>query len=267
MIHRFSSYGFLVAVFVCAMAGWASENASTNLMIHAHAHNDYEHERPLLDALDNNFYSVESDVFMVEGEILVAHDFGDWKGTLKDLYLDPLQARVDELGSVHGDGKPFYLWVDFKDGRPELWPVLNDLLTRYSMFSVFTDEWMQQGPVTVILTGSNSKIEMANTYAIRPYCYETAFSPDLPDADHSFRWHAISWRSLSEWRGNGPIPEADQAKVRDLVKAIHAKGRGVRIYAAPDTPAYWGFALDAGVDHINTDNLPDLAAFLKSKMQ
>jgi len=38
----------------------------------AHAHNDYQHERPLLDALAHGFQSVEADVFLVEGKLLVA---------------------------------------------------------------------------------------------------------------------------------------------------------------------------------------------------
>ena len=32
-------------------------------LIHAHAHNDYQHKRPLLDALDHDFCSVEADVY------------------------------------------------------------------------------------------------------------------------------------------------------------------------------------------------------------
>jgi len=40
---------------------------------HAHAHNDYVHARPLLDALDRGFGSVEADVFLVDGALLVAH--------------------------------------------------------------------------------------------------------------------------------------------------------------------------------------------------
>lgn len=40
----------------------------------AHAHNDYEHDRPLFDTLDHNFKSVEADVWLANGELLVAHD-------------------------------------------------------------------------------------------------------------------------------------------------------------------------------------------------
>src|SRR5712692_10174041 len=40
---------------------------------HAHAHNDYEHKRPLLDALDHGFCSVEADVFLDGDALLVGH--------------------------------------------------------------------------------------------------------------------------------------------------------------------------------------------------
>jgi hypothetical protein len=42
-------------------------------LANAHAHNDYEHKRPLFDALDNGFTSVEADVFLVDGKLLVGH--------------------------------------------------------------------------------------------------------------------------------------------------------------------------------------------------
>ena len=62
----------------------------------AHAHNDYDHDRLLLDALEHGFTSVEADVWLVDGELLVAHDLADAKQgvTLESLYLDPLQEMV-----------------------------------------------------------------------------------------------------------------------------------------------------------------------------
>jgi putative flavoprotein involved in K+ transport len=38
----------------------------------AHSHNDYLRPRPLLDALDQGFCGVEADVFLVDGDLLVA---------------------------------------------------------------------------------------------------------------------------------------------------------------------------------------------------
>jgi hypothetical protein len=61
----------------------------------AHAHNDYEHTRPLLDALDQGFCSVEADVWRAKAERLVSHTPLDLKAgrTLPALYLDPPRER------------------------------------------------------------------------------------------------------------------------------------------------------------------------------
>src|SRR6478609_9716902 len=57
----------------------------------AHAHNDYEHPRPLLDALDHRFGSVEADIHLVGDQLLIGHDASelDPSRTLESLYLDP----------------------------------------------------------------------------------------------------------------------------------------------------------------------------------
>ena len=91
----------------------------------AHAHNDYEHDRPLFDALEHGFTSVEADVWLVDGELLVAHDLEDATPgvTLESLYLDPLDELVRNQGhSVypHWDGS-LQLLIDIKsDGRSHL---------------------------------------------------------------------------------------------------------------------------------------------------
>lgn len=66
----------------------------------AHAHNDYEHERPLLDALDQGFTSVEADVWLVEGGLHIGHDAPDMDRTLANTYLEPLREIA-----ARGDGE------------------------------------------------------------------------------------------------------------------------------------------------------------------
>src|SRR5947209_11603808 len=72
-----------------AFAGPAATQPSPQ--IHLHAHNDYLHERPLSDALEHGFCSVEADVHLVAGKLLVAHEIEAVKAdrTLQSLYLDP----------------------------------------------------------------------------------------------------------------------------------------------------------------------------------
>src|SRR3954470_24466708 len=76
-------------------------------LVHAHAHNDYLHERPLLDALDNGFCSIEADVALVNDELRVAHSV--WLTmpgrTLESLYLEPLRQRIAaHTGRIYRDG-------------------------------------------------------------------------------------------------------------------------------------------------------------------
>ena len=90
-------------------AASAATRASLGLE-RAHAHNNYEHDRPLYDALSNDFKSVEADVWSVDGELLVAHDReGVQSGrTLESLYLAPLRGIVQANGGSVYPGDPDY---------------------------------------------------------------------------------------------------------------------------------------------------------------
>ena len=78
----------------------AERGAEVTPLMRAHAHNDYEHGRPLLDALEQGFGSVEADVYLVDGSLLVAHYRDQVKEgrDLETLYLAPLAERVKKYG-------------------------------------------------------------------------------------------------------------------------------------------------------------------------
>ncbi len=247
----------------------AVPSTNSGYTIFAHAHNDYEHERPLLDALAQDFHSVEADIWLVDGEIRVSHDKGKYKGSLKDLYLDPLHKRVIENGTVHSDGEPFYLWIDIKDGRAELRSVLHKLLKRYAMMTVFSD-WdggqIVSGAVTVILTGdAGSKRAYMEEYPIRWACRDSNYyDPDDPVGDCKWQWYALNFKNYVKWNGNEPIADDQYEKLLSVVNDAHAKGRKIRFWSCPDNERFWTLALKTGIDHINTDKLEALGTFLKS---
>jgi hypothetical protein len=230
----------------------------------AHAHNDYEHERPLLDALAQRFHSVEADVWLADGRILVSHNHGNWKGSLKNLYLDPLQQRVSNTGSVLPDKLPFLLWIDLKPNGKEILPALHQLLAQYPMLTVFTGKTTRPGPVTVVLTGNaDAKTAYVQTYGTRYACRDSnSFRETDPTADNRWSWYALKWSSCVDWNGKDPMPADQEQRLRKLVDAIHAKGRRVRFYATPETRLYWQKAQETGIDLINTDRLRDLHDFL-----
>src|SRR6476661_755217 len=106
------------------LSGWLLANAGfagseVSVLRRAHAHNDYLHNRPLEDALDAGFCSVEADVHLVEGKLLVGHNRQECRQdrTLKALYLDRLEKRVRAAGGVYEGVADFSLWIDIKSER------------------------------------------------------------------------------------------------------------------------------------------------------
>lgn len=163
----------------------------------AHAHNDYEHTRPLLDALDQGFGSVEADIYLVDGKLLVAHDRRQTRPnrTLEGLYLDPLLARVQANGGrVFKDGPPFYLLIDCKSEGTEIWQVLRPTLDRYrAMLTVFQNDATETNAVTVVLSGASPRAVL-NAEPAR----FASIDGRLPDLDTNPSRHLVSWIS-EDW--------------------------------------------------------------------
>jgi hypothetical protein len=238
-------------------------------LIHAHAHNDYQHKRPLLDALDHGFCSVEADVHLVDGQLLVAHNRSQVKPerTLQALYLDPLRERVKNHGGhVYPDGPEFTLLVELKSDWHTSYPVLRDVLKQYAgMLTTFRAGAMQTNAIRVIITGHRAK-EMFAGEAIR----YAAMDGDLADLDSGepaalIPWISDNWAQSFKWRGSGAIPDADKLKLKGIVAKAHQQGRRVRFWGAPNQPAFWDEMLANDVDLINADDLAGAQKFLLKK--
>src|SRR4051812_31555111 len=122
----------LLTIAGSILSGTAAETLGLPLR-QTHAHNDYEHVHPLWDALEQGFTSVEADIYLVDGQLLVAHELKDVKPerTLQKLYLQPLRELVAENhGSVYPNGARVTLLIDVKtDAEPTygaLKPVLKE---------------------------------------------------------------------------------------------------------------------------------------------
>ncbi|HNQ89932.1 MAG TPA: phosphatidylinositol-specific phospholipase C/glycerophosphodiester phosphodiesterase family protein [Verrucomicrobiota bacterium] len=232
----------------------------------AHAHNDYAHARPLLDALDQGFCSVEADVHLVDGRLLVAHSraFTRPERTLETLYLDPLRARVRAHGGrVYRQGPEFFLLIDFKTPAAPTWEALRGVLSVYGdILTTFRTHRIETNAVTIILSGNAPRAQLA-AEPVR----HAAVDGRLPDLEGtasagSIPWVSASWSEVFTWRGRDAFPPAEAQRLRELVARAHAQGRKIRFWGGPDTPALWKEQHAAGVDLINTDRLAELRKFL-----
>jgi len=233
----------------------------------AHAHNDYRHARPLVDALAHGFTSVEADIFLVAGKLLVGHDREELRPerTLEALYLDPLRERVRQNGGrVYPAGPVFTLLIDIKSDGEATYAALREMLAKYDeILSAVREGKVDERAVTVVVSGNRARETIAAEKVRR-----AAIDGRLSDLDSALPAHLLplisdNWRNHFTWRGDGPMAEAERRKLRGMVRKAHDKGRRVRFWATPENRAVWRELVDAGVDLINTDDLAGLEDFLR----
>ncbi|WP_405919056.1 phosphatidylinositol-specific phospholipase C/glycerophosphodiester phosphodiesterase family protein [Streptomyces longwoodensis] len=242
----------------------------------AHAHNDYEHPRPLLDALDHRFGSVEADIFLVGDQLLIAHDATqlDPARTLESLYLDPLAARVKaQHGSVYrGWRTPLQLLIDIKTEGSSTYLELDRHLRRYPhLFTTYAHGRVHPGPVTAVISGDRAARVPMEAQTVRRAFYDGRLTDLGTSAPASFvPLISDNWTLNFTWLGVGAFPDAERRRLRTLVSTAHRRGQKVRFWATPDTPgpardALWAELLAAGVDYLNTDDLAGLESFLDAR--
>lgn len=257
-----------VASLVGVPLSSVGEAAETPPLRQAHAHNDYLHQRPLLDALDRGFTSVEADVFLVHGALLVAHSALelDRRRTLEGLYLKPLHERVKAgQGKLFADGSSLTLLVDIKADAEPTYRALAELLANYDdMISVVRNGKLQTKAVTVVISGERPKESIAAD-EVRYVGIDGRLS-DLDSKLPADLMPLISdnWSRHFRWRGGGEMPQGEREKLVEIVEKTHAAGRRVRFWGAPDREPMWRELQSAGVDLINTDDLNGLARFLST---
>lgn len=200
------------------------------------SHNDYEHVRPLQDAIEARADIVEVDVFLVGADLWVAHDRKDLdsRRTLRSLYLRPILTRLEKDEWV-----PPYLLIDFKTDGNRALPVLRRQIAEFRRFGA-------RAPV-FLLSGSRPKLSPIDVPAMQ--------------LDGRFTDESASWLTSADWRrtfipvggwsGRGEVPP----KVTELFQSLKKDRPLVRFWGAPDTPNMWEFLAREGGKNvvINTD--------------
>jgi hypothetical protein len=253
----------------CALLLGAHPLVAQPALVRAHAHNDYQHARPLLDALERGYASIEADVWLVGGRLLVAHarDSVVADRTLERLYLAPLRDVLARGGGpLPTADAPLILLIDVKSDAESTYVALDSLLQRYDdVVTSFDGDRTVSRPVLAVLSGNRA---IATVRAARHRCValdgrllDLAAGASPPSAA-VMPLVSEGWDAITKWRGSGRPPRAARVAVARAVARAHAQGRRLRFWGTPDDERVWQMLYDDGVDLLNADDLDRLRTFL-----
>ncbi len=260
----------LMAASLSACTGMRREtefasSPAVGYLARSHSHNDYDRGRPLLDAVERGFASVEVDVFLVDGELYVAHEEEDVQPSEKmtRLYLDPLRELVLRRGGrVYGPSDPpLQLLIDVKTPADETYRLLDETLAAYrDILTRWTREGMTAGPVTAVLSG-NRAFDLLFSDTLRYVALDGRI-----DEERS-RWStdvmplvSIDWETLG-----GSSTDERMVEARGIVEIVHREGRTVRFWGTPDQERVWASLIAIGVDYVGTDDAGRLQRMLRGR--
>lgn len=224
-----------------------------------HAHNDYEQPRPLRDALEHGFASVEVDVYLIDGAFLVAHDEDEViEGrTLEAMYLEPLRALTERQdGHVYPPPSlPLQLLIDVKTEAGPSYPALEAVLAEYDeLFTRWEGDTVVAGPLTAVVSGNRPYAELQAARVRRAALDGRIYDPRDGVPTTAMPIVSVNWDDTSD----GP----DRFEVaRRMIEQVQAEGRTIRFWNTEDRPEAWAWLDGLGVDYIGTDDIPSLARF------
>lgn len=248
----------LIALFVAAQLFAQNKKYTTS---NAHSHNDYEQARPFQMAYDQSFGSIEADVFLVNNNLLVAHESKNTNPakTLRHLYLNPIKEKIiANKGHIYPDkNKKLILLIDCKtEGHATIKELINQLKDYPEIQKCKT--------LQIAISGNRPVKEQFYQY---PRYIKFDGSLSTLYTKKELRKTALlsaSFRNYSNWDGITEIDSKTLQRVHVEIRKAHQQKKPVRFWATPDTPAAWKFLMEAGVDFINTDKINELSSFLKS---
>lgn len=245
--------------FLVTLAAYAQQ-----LPIIYHSHNDYNRTVPFWEAYSQHCASIEADVFLQDGEILVAHNRKDVTAerSLRKMYIEPIVKTFRENGGRmwKGSDDRLQLVVDLKTG--ESLPGVIALAEEYP--DVFTTE----NGVKIVITGNEPAPEDFGKWPSWLW-----FDGDFKDGKLNYtpeqlkRIAMIStdFRKFARnWNGKGRMINSELEAVTKAIETAHEAGKPIRFWDAPEgTTAY--FTLHKlGVDFFNTDYPAQCALFFSN---
>lgn len=249
---------FRLGLLFAALCICATAAAERPMLIHSH--NDYCRRAPFWQAYAQQVYSIEADVFLHNGQLLVGHDVEDLSPelTFEGMYVEPLVTLYKRNGgrAWKDSDEPIQLMVELKSETEPTLRAVTALLDRYP--EVF-DTTVNPDAVRIAVTGRVPAPEEFGNYPAY-VLFDGEWDRNYTPAQlERVALVSANFQDYSQWNGKGSIIPVELAKIEQIIDRAHAWGKPVRFWGAPEgTTVYYTF-YDLGIDYLNTDR-PEVCA-------
>lgn len=246
---------FLILAATACHTGY-SQPMIAYTIANAHAHNDYAHNIPFVQAYALGFGSIEADVILENDSLYVGHNHNDIFTRplfFERDYIKPLYAAVQ---SRKDTARKVVLLIDLKT---EALATLDKVIKIIEKYPLLT----KTNAVHFVITGNQPSASAFDTYP--SYIF---FDGNINDPGHIRQLSRIgmfsdNFAKYSRWKGNGDIPATEKKALTAVIESVHALHKKIRFWGCPDNMHVWQVFMDMQVDYLNTDRIDQLASFLK----
>jgi alkaline phosphatase len=254
-----------IIVLILVSSSLSVTNAQYSTL-NAHSHNDYVNEVPFWLAYNNHFGSIESDIWAIGNELLVAHSRAEIKSqnTLDSLYIQPIIKVFRRNGGKAWADSPatFQLLIDLKTAAEPTLLLLTEKIKEYP--DVF-DPQVNKDAVRVVITGNRPDPSDFSKYP--GYIFFDGILKMKYNEQQLRRILLFSenLKNIIHWNGEAVMDEKDKIRLQSVIDSVHKFNKKVRFWNAPDGINAWNTLINMKVDYINTDHIIKLSEYLKSR--
>lgn len=236
-------------VIALLMSTWIAGFTQQVSKVKAHSHNDYEQLSPFELAFNAGFESIEADVYLRNGKLLVGHEPGklDSLRTLESLYLSRMTMAI-RSGRWHR----LQLLIDVKTEALSTLDSIVSVLARYPLLTGRQD-------ILFVISGNRPAVDAYPGYPRyiwfdgRPYEHHTK---------EQLSKVALISDAFPRYLKEGVV---DSGYAMEAVNKAHALGKPFRFWASPDHQDGWNLMIRFGVNFLNTDRIEAMAEFLANR--
>lgn len=202
-----------------------------------HSHNDYEQEVPFWKAFSPGVSMVEANVFLIDGQLMVAHEKEHilQERTLERLYLDPLKESL-ELGLM--SDRTLQVLIDVKSDATTSLDAIVQTLEDYQ--SITGNE-----KISFVISGNRPKPAIYINYPDFISLDYQSLEPinDVKVLD-KIGLISLNFRSFTDWNGKGRLTKEDLEKGTHVVEKSHSLRKPFRFWATSDSKIAWKAMVD-----------------------